>query len=73
MLAAGATRSVSVNPDVLLVDVELLGDLGHHSDSGCAGVHAALLLGLRDTLDFVDTRLMLQVFVDVFTRDLVDT
>jgi hypothetical protein len=39
--------------------VELLGDLGHHSHSGCAGVHAALLLGLWDTLDFMDTRLML--------------
>ncbi len=73
MLAARATRSVSVNPDVLLVDVELLGDLGHHCHSGCAGVHAALLLGLWNTLDFMDTGLMLQMFVNVFTRDLIDT
>lgn len=73
MLATGATGTVGIDSDVLLVNEKLLGDLGHHSDSGGARVHAALLLSLGDPLYFVDTRLVLQVLVDLLPGDLVDT
>ncbi len=70
MLAASSTGSVSVNPDVLVIDMELLGHLRHNSDGRSTAMYASLLLSLRHSLHLVHARLMLEVLVHVLPCDL---
>jgi hypothetical protein len=73
VLPACPAGPVGVYPDVLLINEKLFGYLRHHSHSGRARVHAALLLSLGYPLHLVDTRLMLQVFIHLLPCDLVYT
>jgi hypothetical protein len=70
MLAASSTGSVCVNPDVLVIDMELLRHLRHHSDRRSAAMYAPLLLSFGHSLHLVHARLVLEVLVHILTGDL---
>jgi hypothetical protein len=59
VLASSATGSVGIDPDILFIDLESVRDFWHHNDRGCRRMHPARLLGLRNSLDLVDSNFML--------------
>ena len=65
VLPSRTTRSICIYTDVLLVNVELLGDIRHDHDRRCARMHATHFLGLGHALHFVHAALVLQVLVDI--------
>ena len=71
VLAAGTARAVGINPQVLLVDLNLdvLGQLGPDENRGERGVTARRLVERRDPHKPVDARLRQQQPVGVVTRD----
>ena len=73
-LAAGAGRAVDVDPQILVVDldVDLLG-LGQHRDGRGGGVDPAAALGDRNALDAVDAALELQPGEHALAGDRGDT
>lgn len=74
VLAAGARRAVSVNADVLLIDVKFLRDVWQNHNRGCTRMHTALFFSLWYPLHLVHPHLVLQVAVHVsVSRDLEDT
>src|SRR3546814_20919266 len=61
-LAAGPGRAVDVDPQILVVDlnVDLFG-LGQHRDGRCRGVDAPARFGHRPALEAVDARFELEL------------
>lgn len=61
VLASSATGSVGINPDIFFIDLESVRDFWHHNDRGCRRMHPTRLLGLRNSLNLVDSNFVLEV------------
>ena len=73
MLASGATGSVGIDPDILFINLESVWDFWHHDDRGCRRMHPTRLLGLRNSLNFVDSNFMLEVSINFLSCNFEDT
>lgn len=67
VLASCATGSVGIDPDIFFIDLESVRNFWHHDDRGCRRMHPTSLLGLRYSLNLVDSNFVFKVPINLIS------